>query len=635
MATSTYTASELKTCRNGSSWRSDYNYAGIGQSYEYDSAPRFGYLGFSFNLSGKYITKIVFKFTFDTAGLGDWKSKSMDFYRYVSSSSAPSTVGSYIGGFSGTGMCNCTTSYTFDSATNASCFTGLKSYFEGGGCGLIIKAPNTDSKTHSYGDYSDSYALIKAATVTIDYVDKYTITYNTTANGGSGSITATTLASGIDGSVTTSTPTAPGSSTVNAYTVTYNGNGGTPSKTSDTNTVTRTYKFTGWNTAQNGSGTSYASGGSINISSNITLYAQYAVNTTTYNNITSPTATRGNETNTRTITYNINGGTISGKTSHSQTSSSTTSYSCLGWYSAASGGTKVVNTNTAYNPGSTRTLYAQWNPSSTAYPSVTLPTPVREGYVFDGWYLDDTKIGNAGAAYTPTSSITLTAAWIANKHQITVKDNMLGETLYEATLDYGTTFTVPTYSRPINALPNYSEDAYVNFIDDETGYNLETEQTRKQNYRHNGQFALFIDGNFTYASEGKEYYNAGDRFTITQDVELSLVWVEDGHEYIQFTTPVAPATIFGKHFQGWTSTDNGVLYSPNTVCTIEDPPLHLDMLGTWIDTSANYGKNLYLKVGGQMKQGTAFVKVSGQYKEAIAVFVKKNGVWKTHESTEG
>ena len=129
MATATYTASTLKTCRNGSSWRSNFPYAGIGQTYTYDSASRIGYLGFSFNLANKHITKITFSFTFDTTGLGAWATKYMDFYRYVSSSSPPSTVGAYIGGFSGTGMYDCTTTYTFDSSTNPECFNGLKSYF--------------------------------------------------------------------------------------------------------------------------------------------------------------------------------------------------------------------------------------------------------------------------------------------------------------------------------------------------------------------------------------------------------------------------------------------------------------------------------------------------------------------------
>ena len=220
MATATYTASTLKTCRNGSSWRSDYPYAGIGQGYTYDSAQRIGYLGFSFNLSDKSITKITFSFTFDTTGLGAWATKHMDFYQYVSSSSPPSTVGTKIGGFSGTGMYDTTTTYTFDSSTNASCFEGLKSYFESGASELIIKAPTDDKKTHTQGNYSDSYALISKAVVTIEYSNTYKITYDTTTNGGSGTIRETTLVESVEGTTTTDLPTAPPKATSNYKTVT-------------------------------------------------------------------------------------------------------------------------------------------------------------------------------------------------------------------------------------------------------------------------------------------------------------------------------------------------------------------------------------------------------------------------------
>ena len=43
--------------------------------------------------------------------------------------------------------------------------------------------------------------------------------------------------------------------------------------------------------------------------------------------------------------------------------------------------------------------------------AMTLPTPTRSGYVFEGWYNVSTKIGNAGGSYEPTASITLTAKW--------------------------------------------------------------------------------------------------------------------------------------------------------------------------------------------------------------------------------
>jgi uncharacterized repeat protein (TIGR02543 family) len=74
---------------------------------------------------------------------------------------------------------------------------------------------------------------------------------------------------------------------VASYTVTFNANGGSGTMSPETassataltlNTFTRTgYAFNGWNTAADGSGTSYADGASYPFTSSITLYAQWAV----------------------------------------------------------------------------------------------------------------------------------------------------------------------------------------------------------------------------------------------------------------------------------------------------------------------------------------------------------------------
>ena len=43
--------------------------------------------------------------------------------------------------------------------------------------------------------------------------------------------------------------------------------------------------------------------------------------------------------------------------------------------------------------------------------SVTLPTPSRSGYTFDGWYNGGSSVGGSGSSYTTTSTATLTATW--------------------------------------------------------------------------------------------------------------------------------------------------------------------------------------------------------------------------------
>ena len=101
------------------------------------------------------------------------------------------------------------------------------------------------------------------------------------------------------------------------------------------------------------------------------------------------------------------------------------------WYTASSGGTNVGNAGVLYRPTENVTIYPQWakytvtynanggsvkTSSTTVNPgeSVTLPTPTRDGHTFNGWYTaasGGTKIGGAGASYTPTNNITLYAQW--------------------------------------------------------------------------------------------------------------------------------------------------------------------------------------------------------------------------------
>jgi uncharacterized repeat protein (TIGR02543 family) len=49
--------------------------------------------------------------------------------------------------------------------------------------------------------------------------------------------------------------------------------------------------------------------------------------------------------------------------------------------------------------------------------SITLPSSTRSGYTLNGWYTassGETKVGNAGASYTPSASVTLYAQWTAS-----------------------------------------------------------------------------------------------------------------------------------------------------------------------------------------------------------------------------
>jgi uncharacterized repeat protein (TIGR02543 family) len=115
------------------------------------------------------------------------------------------------------------------------------------------------------------------------------------------------------------------------------------------------YTFAGWNTAANGSGTSYAPGATFQITDNTTLYAKWAaiIYTVTYdaNGATSGTA----PIDSNSYSYNATV-TVLGNTGNLAKAG----YTFAGWNTAANG------SGTSYAPGATfqitdnTTLYAQW-----------------------------------------------------------------------------------------------------------------------------------------------------------------------------------------------------------------------------------------------------------------------------------
>ncbi len=153
---------------------------------------------------------------------------------------------------------------------------------------------------------------------------------------------------------------------------------------------------------------------------------------------------------TFTVSYNANGG--SGAPSN-QTSKRT--------YVSKSGG---INT---YNQ--TITL------------SQTVPT--RAGYTFNGWYnasSGGTKIGDKGASYTPTSSITLYANWKASTYTVTL-DN-------QGATSAGTTSVTATYQSAMPSITKPSKTGYTF-----NGYYSEKNGSGTQYYTASGTSAKNFD----------------------------------------------------------------------------------------------------------------------------------------------
>jgi len=221
------------------------------------------------------------------------------------------------------------------------------------------------------------------------------------------------------------------------------------------------YTFTGWNTAADGSGSSYASGTAFVLNTNQILYAQWSPNQ--YVVTFSP---NGGSVNVASSTY------VYGSAAISLPASSNTNFTFIGWYTAPSGGTLIGTSGASYTPAQSLTLYAQWSPNqyvvtfssnggsvnvaSLTYAyggtTLTLPTPTNANAVFNGWYTapsGGTLIGAAGASYTPGQTLTLYAQWSPNQYVVTFSPNGGTVDVTSLTYTYGApTLTLPT---PTNA----------------------------------------------------------------------------------------------------------------------------------------------------------------------------------------
>jgi uncharacterized repeat protein (TIGR02543 family) len=243
--------------------------------------------------------------------------------------------------------------------------------------------------------------------------------------------------------------------TANTYTVTYTYNsadGGTRPATNTFTvggsaitlpTPTRTgYTFGGWYAEVGLSTLIGNAGASYSPTANSTIYAKWTANsyTVTYTYNSADGGTRP-----ATDSFTVGGSAITLPTP------TRTGYAFGGWYAEVGLTTSIGAAGASYSPTASVTIYAKWTantytvtytynsadggtrPATDSFTvggsAITLPTPTRTGYTFAGWYAEvglSTLIGNAGASYSPTGSVTIYAKWTANSNTVTFKSNYVG-----------------------------------------------------------------------------------------------------------------------------------------------------------------------------------------------------------------
>ena len=223
-----------------------------------------------------------------------------------------------------------------------------------------------------------------------------------------------------------------------------------------------------------------------------------------------------------TVTYNANEGTVS-------PASATATYKFNGWGTSATATTAAyadkANVKNLATSG-TFNLYALWTSTS-----VTLPTPTRTGYTFLGWYTaasGGTKIGNAGASYTPTAAITLYAQWDEEYippviYEVTFNGNN-GETVggnTSVTIDINSGDTISSTDLPIFIRAGYDlawpDDVYYPITENKTFEAIWT--------THVYTITYYINGRLYTAEDLKTKY------TIEDDTFQLAAALLDGYEF--------------------------------------------------------------------------------------------------------
>ncbi|MCL2152523.1 MAG: InlB B-repeat-containing protein, partial [Oscillospiraceae bacterium] len=418
-----------------------------------------------------------------------------------------------------------------------------------------------------------------------------------------------------------------GTGTMPDQTVTYDSN-----VTLTANAFSKTgYVFNGWNTAANGSGTTYANSETFKyeIDGDLTLYAQWTPKSDLkiIYDANTGTGTMADQA----VTYDSN-------VTLTANAFSKTGYVFNGWNTAANGsGTAYANSETfKYEIDGDLTLYAQWTPKSdlkiiydantgtgtmadqvvTYDSNVTLTANAfsKTGYVFNGW---NTEADGSGTVYADSATfkyeidgdLTLYAQWMPeNSLKITYNANTGTGTMADQVVTYDSNVTLTA-----NA---FSKTGYVF-----NGWNTEANGSGTA-YANSATFKYEVDGDLTlYAQWTPDphtvtyYANDGTGDEKTDDVVYD-------EEYEVEDNPFTPPT--GYRFKGWnTAADgSGDDYEPGDDITIDDdvtlyaqwtPKSDLKIIynantgtGTMADQTVTYNSNVTLTANAFSKTGYVF-----------------------------
>lgn len=211
-----------------------------------------------------------------------------------------------------------------------------------------------------------------------------------------------------------------------SFTCTVKNRGSTVTSQTGSYTTTKSWSFKGWRSQGSATAPSYTASSTHSASTwyNISAYTwMYAVfnsptTSTSYSNNSITFSTPASWTDTSssyTVTLNNNG------TTSTLSSTITKTYKFSKWTNSA--GSTVTS---PYTFTATDTVTSNFSLNSTVAAAVTLPTPTRTNYIFQGWSTSSTATTGSyagGSSYTPSANTTLYAIWKLNNFTVTLSNN--------------------------------------------------------------------------------------------------------------------------------------------------------------------------------------------------------------------
>lgn len=318
------------------------------------------------------------------------------------------------------------------------------------------------------------------------------------------------------------------------------------------------YTWSGWNTASNGSGTTYLTGATFTMgSSDVTLYAKWVPidYTITYN---------GNGATSGSVPIDSNNYHVNEVVSISSSNGITrTGYTFAGWTVASDNTGTVMNSGYALTFGASNiTVYAKWSantytvtfaqngasgsPSATSASyttggaAITLPTVgtmSKPGYSFSGWSTTSNGTPISGS-YTTSVDVTLVALWTAVNYTITYVPNGGSSTPTQSSLQIGQSFTLATGI----TRPNGSQGEVYAFV----GWNDGT-STYQPGYTYQ-----VGSSNVTLTASWVRVFEVSYAFNGSPDTPPANQLKFDG---ASITLAAAPSYA-GHIFEGWTDQSN-------------------------------------------------------------------------------